>query len=1029
LITRLFVTRPTLAAVLVALAAIGGALAAYSMRVQELPNILPPNAEIIIFYSAASPAEMRDAIVRPIEDSLAGAPHLTHLEATVQQGFATINAVFDLKSDSADDILEVQRRVQAAQPRLPPDLTQPAVENFDPGQADVVEVAVSSSKLDAVTLSAVINNSIIPALEQLPGVGYVQARGLVTPAIMIVADPAKLDAKALTLGDVARAVSGSTVRVPGGVIIGKKREISIDVRADIRSAHTVANMPIEEQPSRILVSDVAAVSDAAAPQRIISYVNGNAGFVLHVQKVTQASEVDASHAVIDALPDLERRFPGIRFSVLDDVSKYTAAQVDGVLRTLLEAIALVAIVMIFFLRSWRNATAVLIAIPASLCVALVVMAVSGFTIDTVSLLAMTLITGILVDDSIVVLENSERHREAGEDPITAAINGRLEIGLAAIVITLVDVVVFLPIAYLPGIAGKFLIEFALVVVAATLASLLVSFTVTPALAGNWSLRSSKRTLRPIEAFSRGFEKLRLWYADRVLPWALAHPWFVGVVSAVTLIWALSLIWPLGVVGFEFVPPQDRGEIFVRVNYTGGTPLALTARTVQSIERRVDALPDVFSEFALAGASQSPDGNYVVDGAIGQIDIHLRANRAHPTDYWVDRIRAIADSVAPNAHAAVIPSTNVQGGTLQPIDYVVTDSSGDPTAAARKVFAVLSGTPGVSNPYDSAGSTAPQLIVSFNRTKALDLGVDVTQAAQSIRAAFAGARVAQFDTPNGTEDVDIIYPSNAQTDVAHLKAIGVRAASGSIVKMGDFAVLTFAQAARSIDRVDRQTVAHLTANVAPGFALSNVQREFERRIADSRLSPSVTVAPNSEGDQAFLADLERGMIVAFVLGLVLVFLLMAALYDSFLSPFIIMFSVPLAVVGAVGGLAAAGETLNAFSLIGTVLLIGLVSKNGILLVDFASRMRARGVDSVAAIRESARVRFRPIVMTTVAMVFGMLPLALGLDPAVAARRSLGIVVIGGLISSLLLTLVLVPVIFVAFAKNGRVVPTADRNAAP
>jgi hydrophobic/amphiphilic exporter-1 (mainly G- bacteria), HAE1 family len=1028
LITRLFVTRPTLAAVLVALAAIGGAIAAYSMRVQELPNIVPPNAEIIIFYTAASPEEMRDAIVRPIEDSLAGAPHLQHLEATVQQGFATINAVFDLKSNSADDILEVQRRVQAAQPNLPPDLTPPAVENFDPGEADVVEIAVSSPKLGATALSAVIDDGIIPALEQLPGVGYVQARGLVTPAITIAADPAKLSSKGLTLGDVARAVSAQTTRLPGGIIVGNSREIGVDVRADIRSAKTVAAMPVVEQPSKVLVRDVATVRDAAAPQRILSFVDGNPGFVLHVQKVTEASEVDASAAVIQALPDLERRYPGVRFSVLDDVSQYTAAQVEGVLRTLIEAIVLVAVVMIFFLRSWRNATAVLIAIPASLCVALVVMAVSGFTIDTVSLLAMTLITGILVDDSIVVLENSERHREAGEDPIAAAINGRLEIGLAAIVITLVDVVVFLPIAYLPGIAGKFLVEFALVVVAATLASLLVSFTVTPALAGNWSLRSSKRTIPLIEAFGRGFERLRLWYADRVLPWALDHPWYVAVISGLTLVGALALIWPLGVVGFEFVPAQDRGEIFVRVNYPGGTPLRTTAATVQAIERRVDTLPDVFSEFALAGASQSPDGNYVVDGAIGQIDIHLRANRAHATDYWVDRIHSIADSVAPAAHAAVIPSTNVQGGTSQPIDYVVTDSSGDPTAAARRVFDVLRSTPGVRNPYDSAGSVSPQLVVSFDRGKALNLGVDITQAAQSIRAAFGGSRVAQFDTPNGTEDVDIIYPASKQSQVADLKAIGVRTASGSIVKVGDFAVLTFAQAARSIDRVDRQTVAHLTANIAPGFALSNVQQAFEQRLAAARLSPAVSVAPNSEGDQAFLADLERGMVIAFVLGLVLVFLLMAALYDSFLSPFIIMFSVPLAVVGAVGALALAHETLNAFSLIGTVLLIGLVSKNGILLVDFASRMRARGVESVAAIRESARVRFRPIVMTTVAMVFGMLPLALGLDPAVAARRSLGIVVIGGLISSLLLTLVLVPVIFVAFAKNGRTSVSSTTNAA-
>lgn len=1027
MITKLFVTRPRLAAVLVALAALGGALAAYSMRVQELPNIVPPLANIIIFYPAASPSEMESGIVRPIEDELAGAPHLDHLQTTVQQGFATIHAVFDLKSKSADDILEVQRRVQAAQSRLPADLPPPAVEDFDPGQADVVQLAVSSKTLDAGALSATIRNSVIPAIEQLPGVGYVQARGLVTPSIQVIVDPDKLAHNGLTISDVAGAIAGGSVRAPGGILAGSALETGIDIRAEIRGAKTVANLPIVDRPSTIRVSDIATVSDSGEPRRIYSYVNGSAGFVLSVQKATASSEVETASAVIRALPNMEQRFSGVKFSVLNDTSQYTAAQLAGVLRTLAEAIVLVAIVMIVFLRSWRNAAAVLIAIPTSLFVALIVMEVAGFTLDTVSLLAMTLITGILVDDSIVVLENSQRHREAGEEPQTAAIQGRLEIGLAAIVITLVDVVVFLPIAYLPGIVGKFLIEFAAVVVAATLASLLVSFTITPALAGNWSLLSSKRTVPLMELFTRGFDRVRVWYADRALTWALDHPWMVAGISLATLAGAVLLVWPLGVVGFDFVPAQDRGEIFVRLDFPGGSPLARTQSAVLAIERQIDAFPDVRSEFGLAGAGQSPTGDYLVDGGIGQIDVHLRSTQAHSTAYWVDRIREVATRVAPAAHPAVVPSTNVQGGTSQPIDYVVTVGSTssntaclgcDPITYAPTIFAALQTTPNAVDAGSSAGNLAPQLQVSFDITKMQSLGVGSAAAAAAIRAAFGGLRATQFETAQGPKDVNVIYPAADQRDAGRLKAIAVRSASGAIVHVGDFAKLVAAHEPRSIDRVDRQTVVHLTANLAPGAALSNVTRDFETRVAALHLPPAVTVAPNAEGDQSFLADTKRGMALAIVLGLALVFLLMAALYDSFLSPFIIMFSVPLAVVGALGALALTHETLNAFSLIGTVLLIGLVSKNGILLVDFANRMRKQGLDRTAAIRESARVRFRPIVMTTVAMVFGMLPLALGLDPAVAARKSLGIVVIGGLTSSLLLTLVLIPVIYVWLARDAR-----------
>jgi len=1016
LITKLFVTRPTLAAVLVALAAIGGGLAAYSMRVQELPDIVPPLADVIIFYPAASPAEMRDGIVRPIEDQIAGAPHLEHLQSTIQQGFATIQAVFDLKSSSADDILEVQRRVQAAQAQLPSDLPPPSVEDFDPGAADVVQIDVSSKTLSPEQLSADIADGIVPAIEQLSGVGYVQVRGLVTPAIQVAVDPKKLADKNLTIDDVGSAIASGSVAGAGGIIGGGKSETGIDIRADLGARSEVARLPIVSGPSIVRVSDVATVRDAGAPVRIASFVGGDPGYVLHVQKATQASEVDAAKAVIADLPGLRQQFPGVTLDVLDDTSQYTADQLDGVLRTLAEAIALVAIVMLLFLRSWRNAAAVLIAIPTSLFVALIAMSVLGFSIDTVSLLSMTLITGILVDDSIVVLENSERHREAGEEPAQAAILGRLEIGLAAIVITLVDVVVFAPIAYLPGIVGRFLIEFALVVVASTLASLLVSFTITPALAGNWSLKSSKRGMSFADAFARGFDRLREWYAQRALVWALDHPWIVGVVSLATLGGAIALIWPLGVVGFDFVPAQDRGEIFVRLDFAGGTPLRVTEDAVRAIEREVDTIPDVRSEYAIAGASQSPEGAYLVDGAVGQVDIHLKSDRVHDTDYWVTWIGGVARRLAAAGNAVVIPSTNVQGGTSQPIDYVVSDTRGDPAKDAIPIFRALGATPGVANPYDSAGSLAPQLEVSFDRDKARRLGVDVNAAAGAIRSAFGGFRALQFETPAGLKEVDVEYPPSEQRSSAGLKAIAVRSATGATVKVGDFAKLTPVLAPRAIDRVDRRTVVHLTANLAPGAALSNVQSDFDRRVAALHLPKTVSVVPNSQGDQAFLADTKRGMATAIGLGLVLVFLLMAALYDSFIAPFIIMFSVPLAVVGAVGALAMTHETLNAFSLIGTVLLIGLVTKNGILLVDFANRAHAAGAGALSAIKESARVRFRPIIMTTAAMIFGMLPLALGLDPAVAARKSLGIVVIGGLLSSLLLTLLLVPVIYVRLTRD-------------
>ncbi len=1015
MLTKLFVARPKLAVVLIAALTIGGLLALFSMREQELPNVSVPIVDVIVFYPGASPAEMRDSIVRPIEDALAGAPYLEHTQSTIQQGFASIITQFSLRSLRTEDLVEVQRRMQSVQSQLPPDLPTPRIETFDPGQSAVVTLAAASKALSAGQLSAVIQNSLIPAIEQIPGVGHVQANGIVTPSVQVEVDPKILKDNNLTINDIVGAIAVNNVRLPGGILYGTQRETGINIRGDITDAGSVANLEIPHS-NGTRVGDVAQVLDSYAPERIYSYVDGEPNFFLTVQKTIGANEVDTAKAVMAALPDLERRFPGTYLSVVDDQAAYTQALLAGVMRTLIEGICLVAIVMIFFLRSWRNAATVLIAIPTSLFATLIVMKLLNFTLDTVSLLAMTLITGILVDDSIVVLENSERHREQGEPPLRAAINGRLEIGLAAIVITLVDVVVFLPIAFLPGIVGKFLGEFALVVVVATLSSLLVSFTITPALAGNWSLLSSKRTLRIVNEFTRGFERLRDWYAGRALPWGLSHPWTVVGIAVVTLVGALALIWPLGVVGFEFDPPQDNGEIFVQLSYPSGTPLSVTRQSIQTIEREVNMIPDLRTETSLAGAALSPFGGYIIDGGVGQIDLRLRPDRSNSTSYWVDYVRHLAQTTAPDANPVVIPATNTHGGNSQPIDYLVSSSVGDVTPYAREVYETLRDTPGATNVYSSIGSLAPQLDISFDKDAARRRNVDISTMATAIRAAFGGVRATQFQTADGLKDVQVTYPLSHQHTENDIRNIRVRSNTGEVIKVGDLARLNYANSTRSIDRVDRQTVVHISANVAPGATLSGVEKAFTTKLEDIGMPDSVRVVANTNGTQQNLSDTIRGMALSLIFGMVLVFLLMVALYNSYRSPFIIMFSVPVAVVGAIGGLAITRESLNAFSLIGTVLLIGLVSKNGILLVDYANQLRERGMERLDAIRESARVRFRPIIMTTAAMVFGMLPLALGLDHAVQSRRSLGIVVIGGLISSLLLTLILIPVVYVRLSPK-------------
>jgi HAE1 family hydrophobic/amphiphilic exporter-1 len=1029
-LTRLFVERPTLVTVFLALVLLAGTIGGLSLVQQQFPNTSVPSIQVLVTYPGASTTEMRDAIVRPLEDQLAGSPNLDHLETSIQPGQASIVAVFQLSSNQNDDLVQVQGRVQNGQHSLPNDVQTPQISIYNPSEAVVVSLVLRSRSLGPGDLSSLTVNKIVPALEQLEGVSFVQQNGTVTPSIQVAVDPHRLSASGFTLTDVVSTLTNNNVRAPGGILYSPNRETNLDVRGDIQSPASVANLllgtssaastgtnPWSTQSRLFRVGDVADITDTYETQRVYAYSNGIPCVELDIQKSAGTSEVETSKHILAALPGLRRTYPDVQFTILNVQSTYTEQQLSGVMRTLVEAVIFTGIVMLFFLRSWRNAVVVMIAIPASLLVTLAAMRLANFTLDTVSLLAMTLIIGILVDDSIVVLENVERHFHRGEGPKEAAISGRLEIGVAAIVITLVDVVVFLPISFLPGSVGLFLREFGLVVTVATLTSLFVSFTVTPSLAGRWALLSKWRPWGIIERFSDGFERARSTYVNRVLQWALARRVLIAVISGLSLIVAIALI-PLGFVGFEYIPPVDRGQIYLTLTFPSGTPLDTTRRGLLAVESAIDDTPDVQAESSMAGAYLGQLSGYISNGSIGQMNIFLRDARSHNTAYWADSFQRTAKRIVPGATVVAVPATDIAGGNAQPIDEVVSSVDGLPEPYARTVAAALAATPGAIDVTTSAAADAPQVNVEFNRDRARALNASIGTASTAVRAAFGGDLATQFTGADGLKDVLVTYPQAAQTSLSAIEAIPIRAGGGAIVRVGDIATLVQAPAPSMIMRINRQTVVYVGANIAPGATLSNVQNAFSKRLRDLKLPATVTVGASAGGNEQAVGDTVIGMTFALLLSVALVYLLMVALYNSYRTPFIIMFAVPVAVVGALGSLALTHQTLNLFSLIGSVLLIGLVTKNGILLVDFANMRRRDGLDRTAAIREAARERFRPIMMTTVAMIAGMIPLAFVLDPGAQAARSLGTVVIGGLLSSLLLTLVLVPVVYLAVSPAGR-----------
>jgi len=1037
-LTELFVRRPTLVTVFLALVLLAGGISISSLVQQQFPSTDVPSIQVLLTYPGASTTEMRDAIVRPLEDQLSGTPNLDHIETAVQPGQASIVTVFSLTSDQNDDLVQVQGRLQNAEHLIPNDIQTPQISLYNPNEAVVVSLVLRSRSLSAGSLSSLTVNKIVPTLEQIPGVSFVQANGTVTPSIQINVDPQRLSASMFTLTDVISTITNNNVRAPGGILYAPNRETNLDVRGDIQDVPTVADLllgssgasatstttnPWSAQGRLFHISDVADVQDSYETQRAFAYSDGQPCITLDIQKSAGTSEIQTSNDVLAALPDLRRTYPDIDFSVLNVQSTYTKEQLNDVFTTLIEAVLFTGIVMLLFLHSWRNAIVVMIAIPSSLLVTLAAMRIAHFTLDTVSLLAMTLIIGILVDDSIVVLENIERHFRAGEQAAEAAIKGRSEIGLAAVVITLVDVVVFLPISFLPGSVGLFLREFGLVVTVATLTSLFVSFTVTPSLTGRWALLSKWKPWPVVNAFTERFERLRAAYSNRVLPWGLAHGRTVGIISVVSLAAAFALI-PLGLVGFEYIPPVDRGELYVTITFPSGTPLETTRRGLLQVEKVVDGIADIRAESSTAGEYLGQITGFIQNGAIAQIDVYLKDKRTHTTAYWAAQLQAQAQRTLPGAMTVAVPATDIAGGNAQPIDEVISSVDGQPEKYAAQIESTLKATPGTIDVTTSSADLSPQVEVQFDRDHARALGASIGTASTAVRAAFGGDLATQFTGPDGLKDVLVTYPLAEQNSLAAIESIPVRANDGSIIHVGDIAKLVQAPAPPMIMRINRQSVVYVGANLAPGATLSNVQRDFTHRIRALHLPTTVSVQPAAGGNEQQVADTVRGMSIALSLSILLVYLLMVALYNSYRTPFIIMFAVPVAVVGALGSLALTHQTLNLFSLIGSVLLIGLVTKNGILLVDFANMRRREGMDRVAAIRAAASERFRPIMMTTIAMISGMLPLALVLDPGAQAARSLGIVVIGGLASSLLLTLLLVPVVYIAMTPEGKAVALPD-----
>jgi len=1033
-LTRFAIRQPIIVTLFFLAIAVFGLVAYFTMGENTYPNVQFPFVGITADYPGASPEEMERLVIQPIEDQLQNVRHVDRIIATAQDGSGFVGVRFKLGTNIDSASSDVQQAVNAARATLPNDLDPPLIERFDPSTQPIMQETVTSSSMNPVALSSFIQKTIIPDLQSLPGVGQVQVGGSFTRQITIQPDPGRLLAVNATLGDVVNAVGQGNVSLPGGRLDQPYQEATVGVRADITQAQQIATLPLPVAASasagtfpagsvtpgsQLRVGDVATIIDGTADQRVITTINGKPGMVIDVARDSDGDTKNTTAVVRAEFKNLASQYPQLSFSELNADADFMHDAISGVLQNLGEGIILTAIVLLLFLHVWRSALVVMIAIPSSLLATFTVMKILGFTIDLLSLMGLSLIIGILVDDSIVVLENITRHREMGKGPEDAAIVGRTEIGGAAIAITLVDVVVFTPIAFMSGIIGEYMREYGLVIVTATLFSLLVSFTLTPLLAARWAVLRKPRPATGIaKGFVEYFDGLRTSYHDRGLPWALKHPYLVffgsfGLVLA-------SIVIGVMLVPTEFQPYTEWGGAVVTITYPPGTPIGTTQAGVQRLTGAIEKMQGV--QFIQANVGQASNGFAdTLDGNVAELDVFLEQSQRHRERDVVRRIDGLG-SLVPSAR---ITAAGEQNGGGADITYTLSGEPGRLAPVADKLVAFISKIPGTTDIQSSNSIAGPRLDIEINRPRAALLNVAPQTAAITARAAIGGVIATKIRQPEGLIDAVVQLPPNVRNTVSNDSNVDVRADDGTLVPLMDVADFRWTKEPLIIQREDRQRIVQVTANMIGGAPSGNAIQKIDRALAQPGFLPTGVIV-KKEGDTKLLGELVTNIMLALGTSFVLIYMLLVVLYRSYLEPIVIMTSVPVAIVGALGILTIAnvmhmifpnslffsGQTLNIFSMLGIVMLMGLVAKNGILLVDYANTLRSRGLSLVESIHESASVRFRPIVMTTAAMVMGMLPLALGFTEGAEFRKSMGTVIIGGLISSLFLTLFLVPVVYVA-----------------
>ena len=1016
-ITEIAIKRPSLIIVIFGVLLLGGIVAYKGLGVELMPDFNQPVITVRTMYPGAAPEEVANSVTRPVEDALSALEHVDYIASRSLANASIIIVNFKYGADLDLAMQDAQRRIDNIRKDLPDGLQPPAMTKVSPNDLPIMSVSALSNQA-APAFYQRMQDELLPRFQQLKGVAEITLLGGEQREVQVKVDQAKLVHHKVPLPQVTEAILRAGREIPAGAVRTEQDQLTVKLAGKINTIEELENvvvaMPIPG--SVVRVKDVATVVDGIADITSVSRYNGDGGIGLLIKKQGDANAVDVSGALRAEFAKIEQEEQafGTRFILADDSTDITIEAVNGVLVDLGLAVLLVSFIMLLFLHSLRNSLIILVAIPASLISAFLAKGLFGYTLNLMTLLAMSLIIGILVDDSIVVLENIQRYLDKGHDKRTAAIEGRAEIGFSAMSITLVDVVVFLPIVFVQVFVADLLKQFSVVVVVSTLMSLFVSFTLTPWLA---SRLGKKEELKPTNFFTRNLLKfehaldaLNEWYAG-ALRWVLSHKLaFMGILLA--LFAGTGVMMMQGIMGKELIATGDQGKFRLALEFDNSTALKENNLRSLQVERYLLAQPDIASVFSNVGGPSTGIGSMGV-GAENKTELTIALlpkdqRGGISTDEFMKNIRQALQDSFPGidftmAAIGLIPRTAPVEITLSGADRALVMQ----TAQALKD--TLIGVPGANNVRLSIETGSPELRVILDRDRMATYGLNTASVGATLRNALAGNDDAilydqgiEYPIRIRLDDID----RRNEQDVSRIRFV---TPTGLSVQLDQFASVERSAPPTMVERMDRLNAVTLTAD-ALGRGSGTVADDMVAYVKSNPLPRGVHMAWGSDIKRQ--NDSFGALGGALLASLILVYLIMVALYDSFVYPFVVLFSIPVAIIGAFLALNLTMSTLSLFTLLGMIMLLGLVSKNAILIVDRTNQLKEHGMHYRDALIEAGRTRLRPIMMTTIAMVFGMLPIALASGTASEWKNGLAWVIIGGLTSSMFLTVFLVPVVYYA-----------------